>query len=115
MPNLVVYVPAKMWKRLEDELGTEFPSWARQMTVKAMQEFLDGRLSERDNGLVGDMESGEAELVPTEVASHNSGHGATRSAPARSESRPTPANCGMSNRHHIYSKLKPCPRCGYPL
>ena len=48
MPNLVVYVPAKLWKRLEDELGVEFPAWARQMTLKHMQEFLDGgALSER--------------------------------------------------------------------
>jgi hypothetical protein len=28
--------------------------------------------------------------------------------------RPTPGECGMSNRHSMNSKLNPCPRCGYP-
>ena len=32
----------------------------------------------------------------------------------RNAERPSPAECGMSNRHHMNSAANPCARCGYP-
>lgn len=48
MPNLVIYVPASLWKRIE-ELGLADPKVeARHVAVGALEAFVNGRPPERE-------------------------------------------------------------------
>ena len=110
MPNLVVYVPTSLWRRIE-ELGLADPKIeARKVARGALESWLSERGRTRET-VVAEGASNEV-VVP--AAREVAGSTPAPEVP-RSESRPTPAECGMSNRHSMNSKLKPCPRCGYPL
>ena len=39
---------------------------------------------------------------------------AAATSEATSEQGPPPDSCGLAGRHHLYTRRKPCPRCGYP-
>ena len=72
---------------------------------------IDGRLAEGGTSAPG-MTTSQPEGVGR--ISQDAGGPKAQPAAPPSASRPSPEECGMSNRHRMNSKLKPCPRCGYP-
>ena len=63
MPKLIVYVPASLWRRIE-ELGLADPKVeARKVAVGALEQLVNGSLSERVD--VGRAEVHKPEAVTT--------------------------------------------------
>ena len=72
MPNLVVYVPADLWRRLEESGGEGWQKEARKLALRAIADF--PALTERDQDAGHSAQTGQTAQVSRSVSADHYEH-----------------------------------------